>query len=176
MLSKQEHTNSLPKSSHLPDCHANVCLYIIGCEYTYACCVYMLCIYDYMYVYTVLYVKRRYIGTIGRLFKRLPHKSLIQLLCKMFYNHTVDSNTKCLDCKFQISLCVIYIRVDQIFWLSCLRQHVLGWVKKRVRRNIKKILSAPSCPAGPPKFLKRQCHKIFWHFFSFINPTHLGPW
>ena len=32
--------------------------------------------------------------------------------------------------------CVVYIRVDQIFRLSCLRLHVLGWVKKRVRRNM----------------------------------------
>ena len=30
-------------------------------------------------------------------------------------------------------LSVQYIRVDQIFRLSCLRWHVLGWVKKRLR-------------------------------------------
>ena len=48
----------------------------------------------------------------------------------------------------------LHSRVDQIFRLSCLRQHVLGWVKKRVRRNINFFLSAPSCSAGLPKFLR----------------------
>ena len=116
MLSKQEHTNSLPKSSHLPDCHANVCLYIIGCEYTYACCVYMLCIYDYMYVYTVLYVKRRYIGTIGRLFKRLPHKSLIQLLCKCFQMITTQIPYSTLMQMFQmITTQIPYSTLMQMF-------------------------------------------------------------
>ena len=31
---------------------------------------------------------------------------------------------------------------------------MLGWVKKRVRRNIIFFLSAPSCSAGLPKFLR----------------------
>ena len=47
----------------------------------------------------------------------------------------------------------MYSRVDQIFRFSCLRRHVLGWVKKRVRRNII-FLSAPSCSTGLPKFLR----------------------
>ena len=29
-------------------------------------------------------------------------------------------------------LYILYTRVDQIFRLSCLRRHVLGWVKKRL--------------------------------------------
>ena len=45
-------------------------------------------------------------------------------------------------------------RVDQIFRLSCLSRHVLGWVKKRVRRNTNFFLSAPLCSAGLPKFLR----------------------
>ena len=45
-------------------------------------------------------------------------------------------------------------RVDQIFRLSCLRRRVLGWVKKIVHRNKKKISSASSCSAGLPKFLR----------------------
>ena len=57
-------------------------------------------------------------------------------------------------CTFTLSFCTVYIRVDQIFRLSCLRRHVLGWVKKRVCRNINFFLSAPSCSAGLPKFLR----------------------
>ena len=55
------------------------------------------------------------------------------------------------------------IRVDQIFRLSCLRRHVLGWVKKRVRRNII-FLSAPSCSTGLPKFLRvlNRTPNFFW--------------
>ena len=50
--------------------------------------------------------------------------------------------------------CRVHSRVDQIFRLSCLRQHVLGWVKKRVLRNINYFLSSPSCSTGLPKFLR----------------------
>ena len=72
------------------------------------------------------------------------------LLCFRKYLH-LQRNAKCF---FFIGQCHLYTRVDQIFRFSWLRRHVLGWVKKRVRRNIIFFLSVPSCSAGPPKFLR----------------------